>query len=495
MASVSTDVLLVGSGAMSSTLGSLLKQLDPSLNMMMVEQLDSVAQESTNAWMNAGTGHAAYCELNYTPQQADGSITLDNAYSINEKFKISLQFWSYLVEQEALPAPENFIKPVPHISFVWGDENVEFLRNRYQHLSSSHLFTGMEFSDDPVVLKEWMPLVMNGRDTAQKMAGTRVNHGSDVNFAAVSRGMTRNLQSSDNFKLLLSHSVKKLKQDSCKKWTVSIRDEKTGTVSTIKAGFVFLGAGGAAIKLLQKSKISESKLYGGFPVSGQWLVCNKAEIVKQHKAKVYGKASIGTPPMSIPHLDLRVVDGKEALLFGPFAGFTTRFMKHGSVFDLFSSINFNNIRAMIKVGFDNQDLLRYLISEVLQTRQSRIKSLREYYPEVDINDWFLAGAGQRVQIIKKCPDNVGKLEFGTEVVTAADHSLATLLGASPGASVSVDAMIQVIEKCFAVQLATEQWQQKIKQMIPSYGESLINNKELSEKIHEYTLSTLKLNAL
>ncbi len=491
----STDVLLVGSGAMSSTLGSLLKQLDPSLNIMMVERLDGVAQESTNAWMNAGTGHAAYCELNYTPQVDDGSVEIDNALSINSKFETSLQFWSFLVKQKFLPAPENFISPVPHISFVWGERNVEFLKQRYQKLSSNHLFSNMEFSSDPVVLNDWMPLIMKGRDPQQKVAATRINHGSDINFSALSLGMTQYLQTHDNFKLLLGHSVKELKQDNNGRWAVKIKNVKTGLFSDISARFVFLGAGGAAIKLLQKSMIPEHKLYGGFPVSGQWLVCKKPEIVKQHKAKVYGKAPVGAPPMSVPHLDLRIIDGEEALLFGPFAGFTTRFMRQGSILDLFSTITLDNITSMLKVGLDNLELVRYLISEVLQTRKSRINLLRDYFPDVDIDDWLLATAGQRVQIIKKHPDKIGTLKFGTEVVTASDRSLATLLGASPGASVSVDAMLQVISECFPEQLATEQWQTKLKQMIPSHGESLIENKKLSKEIREDTISTLKLNAI
>ncbi len=490
----SIDILLVGTGAMSSTLGILLKQLDPSLNMIMVERLESIAQESTNAWMNAGTGHAAYCELNYTPQQADGNIKLDNAYSVNSKFEISLQFWSYLVEQKILPAPESFINPVPHISFVWGEANVEFLRKRFQQLGQHHLFADMEFSDDPDVLTQWMPLIMQGRDPAEKVAATRVSYGTDINFAALSCGMITHLQTYDDFKLRLNCSVKGLAQNKNGRWEVKVKDEKSGTCAVIDARFVFLGAGGAAIKLLQKSNIPESRGYGGFPVSGQWLVCKQSEIVRQHAAKVYGKATIGAPPMSVPHLDLRVIDGEKALLFGPFAGFTTRFMKQGSIMDLFSSINFTNIYAMFKVGLENLDLIRYLISEVLQTRSSRVKSLREYFPQADMDDWSLASAGQRVQIIKQCSDTGAKLEFGTEVVTASDSSLATILGASPGASVSVAAMLQVIEECFTEQLASAQWQRKIKKMIPSYGESLIDSKVLAKNTRKYTLSVLKLDS-
>lgn len=494
MITKSTDILLVGAGAMSSTLGTLLKQLDPSLSITMVERLDDVSQESTSGWNNAGTGHAAYCELNYTPQEEDGTVVADKAYRINERFETSLQFWSYLVQQKALPSPESFINPTPHMSFVWGDANVEFLRKRHELLVQHHLFSDMEYSEDLEVLREWMPLVMKGRDPSEKVAGTRVRYGSDVNFAALSRGMIDHLKESDDFNLMLSTLVTALDQADDGRWTATVKNEKTGSTENINAGFVFLGGGGAALHLLQKSGIPKSVGYGGFPVSGQWLVCKNPEIVEQHLAKVYGKASIGAPPMSVPHLDTRVIDGEKALLFGPFAGFTTKFLKTGSFMDLFLSLRPSNIIPMLRVGLTSMDLIRYLISEVLQTRGSRMKSLREYFPEANDNDWSLATAGQRVQIIKKCPEKGGKLEFGTEVVTAADGSLATLLGASPGASVTVAAMLQIIEECFADRMESG-WKEKIKEMIPAYGESLIDDAELAKKIRQMTLSTLELDSL
>ncbi len=493
MVTKNVDVLLVGAGAMSSTLGMLLKQLDPSLSIAMVERLSDVAQESTSGWNNAGTGHAAYCELNYTPETPDGSVNASKAYSINEAFELSLQFWSYLVEQNALPNPTYFINQTPHMSFVWGDANVAYLRKRHEILSQHHQFAEMEYSEDPAVLTEWAPLVMEGRDPSQKIAGTRIKHGADVNFASVARSMVGYLAASDNFELLVNQSVAGVKRAEDGRWIVDTRNHKDGTGATFYAKFMFLGGGGGALPLLQMTGIPEGNGYGGFPVSGQWLVCKNQTIVKRHLAKVYGKASIGAPPMSVPHLDTRVIDGEQALLFGPFAGFTTKFLKQGSFLDLILSVRPNNLIPMLKVGMTSMDLIKYLITEVLQTRASRMKALREYFPNAKDEDWSLAIAGQRVQIIKKDPKLGGKLEFGTEVVAAADGSVAALLGASPGASVATQAMLQVLNKCFPKQMASDAWKAKLQVMIPSYGKSLTNDVGLLQQVRQRTLSTLGLN--
>lgn len=495
MTTKTVDVLLVGAGAMSTTLGMLLKQLDPSMKICMVERLDHVAHESTDAMNNAGTGHAAYCELNYTPKTADGGVNPTKAFNINEAFEESLQFWSYLVNQNVLPEPSKFISNVPHMSFVWGEENVQFLRNRYEALSNTAQFAEMEYSEDHDVLREWMPLVMQNRAADEKVAGTRVPHGADVNFGALARNMVEYLDTQENFDLMLSRSVEELEQGADKRWTVELKNEQTGGKEVINAGFVFLGAGGGALPLLQKSGIEEGKGYGGFPVSGMWLVCKNQDVVEKHMAKVYGMAPIGAPPMSVPHLDTRVIDGKKALLFGPFAGFTTKFLKQGSVFDMFKSIKPGNLKPMLTVGAKSMDLTRYLISEVMQTHDSRCDALRTFYPEAKNEDWELAYAGQRVQIIKKDPEHGGKLEFGTEVISAADGSLAALLGASPGASTAVPTMIQVVENCFRDRANSDEWQQKIKEMIPSYKESLVDNAELLKTVRQHNLTTLGLGSL
>lgn len=489
----SIDVLLIGAGAMSTCLGTLLKQLDPSLKMMMVERLDKVAQESTDSLNNAGTGHAGYCELNYTPEKPDGSIDISKALEINAAFEVSLQFWSYLVELKALPKPEQFINPVPHQSFVWGEENVEFLRTRHKEMTQHAMFADMEYTDDVEVIRQWTPLIMKSRDPAQKVAATRVSYGTDVNFGEIARCMSEYLKQQDGFELLLNTNADDLEQQPDGSWNVIIKDRDSGSKQTINSRFVFLGVGGGALPLLQKSDIPECDGYAGFPVSGHWLICDKPEIVEQHLAKVYGKAAVGAPPMSVPHLDTRILDEGKALLFGPFAGFTTKFLKYGSNFDFIKSTTFENVLPMAMVGYHNFDLTRYLISESMQSHADRVESLQHYYPDAKEHDWKLATAGQRVQIIKKCDDKGGKLEFGTEVVTSADGSLSALLGASPGASVTVKAMIEVIENCFADQMKTEQWQARMKQMIPSYKESLLDNDELLKSVRKRTLSVLQLS--
>lgn len=482
---------MVGAGAMSSTLAMLLKQLDPSLNICVVERLKSVAKESTDGWNNAGTGHAAYCELNYTPEDSQGNVDITKALGINSAFELSLQFWSYLVENKVLPSPSEFINRTPHLSFVWGDKNVNFLRKRFEKMSQHHLFQGMEYSENPAQLEQWMPLVMEGRKEGEPVAATYVPHGSDVDFGSLARFMVNHLEKQEGFELILNHDVEDLQRSSQGGWSVLIEDRESGKVTRVRSKFVFLGAGGGALPLLQKSDIPESKGYGGFPVSGQWLVCSDTSIADRHHAKVYGKAAIGAPPMSVPHLDTRVINGKKALLFGPFAGFTTKFLKKGSILDLPSSIRGNNLKPIMSVGLNNMDLTKYLISEVFQSDGARMDSLRQYFPDAKDANWTLADAGKRVQIIKKDEKGKGKLEFGTEIVASEDGSIASLLGASPGASTAVHAMVDVIEKCFQDRLDNG-WKEKLKTMIPSYGESLVDDADLLNEVRSRTLSTLNL---
>jgi malate dehydrogenase (quinone) len=486
------DVLLIGAGVMSATLATLLSRLDPSLKIMMVERLTKVASESTHSLNNAGTGHAGYCELNYTPQKADGSIDINRALAINASFEVSLQFWAYLVEQQALPTPKEFINSIPHQNFVWGEKDVAFLRQRYDLLSKHHLFEEMEYSEDKNVLRKWMPLVMAQRDPKQKVAGTQMLHGTDIDFGSLTKQMIKTLKKQANFELLLGHSVENLKQQSKSHWQVTIKDRHNDLSRKVEAACVFVGAGGGALPLLQKSGLPESKGYGGFPVSGQWLVCKNPEIVKRHATKVYGKAPSGSPPMSVPHLDARIIDGKPALIFGPYAGFTTKFLKEGSIFDLFGSVKPGNLKPMMSVAFDNLDLTRYLIKGALQSHKERVANLAEFYADAKEQEWTLETAGHRVQIIKYCDDKGGKLEFGTELITSKDGTLAALLGASPGASISVQAMIGVIERCFKKQIKTVEWQHKMKEMIPSYGETLDENIELLSAIRHSTRTTLGL---
>jgi malate dehydrogenase (quinone) len=489
-----TDVILIGAGIMSATLAMLLKQLNPSIRIEIVERLDSAAAESSDAWNNAGTGHSAFCELNYTPEKEDGTIDISKAIKIAESFEVSKQFWAYLVANQIIELPDSFIKPIPHMSFVWGEKNVNYLRRRYETLQTCHLFEGMQYSEDHDLIREWVPLVMEGRKTDERVAATKMDLGTDVNFGTLTRNLFAGLASMENVNIHFKHGVTSLKKKN-NKWNVKVLHEENNDLHTLSAPFVFIGAGGGSLPLLLKSKIPESKGFGGFPVSGQWLRCTNKEVIAQHAAKVYGAAAVGSPPMSVPHLDTRWIKGKRELLFGPYAGFTTKFLKSGSLLDLFRSIKFSNIKAMIFAGVRNLPLTKYLIDQVRLTPEARLDALREYYPNARKEDWELAIAGYRVQVIKKHEEEGGILEFGTEVVSAADGSIAALLGASPGASTAVSIMIDLIHKCFPAHARSTEWQKKFKEMIPSYGKPLGRDAALTQHVREYTGEVLGLHQL
>lgn len=487
------DVILIGAGIMSATLGMLLKELQPGITIEIYERLDVAAAESSDAWNNAGTGHSAFCELNYTPEKPDGSIDISKAIKIAESFEVSKQFWAYLIERDGIQLPETFINSIPHISFVWGDENVNYLKKRFTALESNTLFKGMEYSEDPALLASWMPLVMNHRKPGQKVAATRMDLGTDVNFGALTRCMFNRLKAMDGVTLYFNHEVRDLKKKDGGSWRVKVKDRATGEKRKVKAKFIFIGAGGGSLRLLEKSDIPEGKGFGGFPVSGQWLKCNNPAVIEQHYAKVYGKASVGSPPMSVPHLDARIINGEKALLFGPYAGFSTKFLKEGSYFDLIKSIKADNILPMMAAGIDNIPLTRYLINQVRQSPEDRLEALKQFFPDARMEDWDLEVAGQRVQVIKKDPEHTGVLEFGTEIVSAADGSLAALLGASPGASTAVSIMLDLLKRCFKQQMETPEWQDKLKEMIPSYGQKLAGNEELCNRMRSWTTEVLGLN--
>ena len=485
------DVVLIGAGIMSATLGVLLKLLAPGLTIAIYERLDQVAAESSDAWNNAGTGHSAFCELNYTPELPDGRIETEKALAIAEQFEQSKQFWAFLVEQGILP-DAHFIRPIPHMSFVWGAANVDYLRRRHAALTASPLFAGMDFTTDARLLAQWIPLVMEGRDPAQPVAATRMDLGTDVNFGSLTRCLFEHLKKQPGVAFHLAHEVDDFRRKDDGRWRLKINNLGTNEETIMRADFVFIGAGGGSLPLLEKSGIPEADGFGGFPVSGQWLKCVSREVIERHGAKVYGKASVGAPPMSVPHLDTRQISGRRELLFGPYAGFSTKFLKRGSYADLFKSIELGNIRPLLFAGARNIPLTRYLIGQVLQSPEDRLSALREYLPAARPTDWQLEQAGQRVQVIKKDKKEGGVLEFGTEMVTAADGSIAALLGASPGASTAVSIMLGLVQKCFPAQSATPEWQARFREIIPSFGQQLHEQPALVAQVRARTQAVLEL---
>jgi malate dehydrogenase (quinone) len=494
-----SDVVLIGAGIMSATLGTFLKELEPSLTVAMFETLDDCARESSEGWNNAGTGHAANCELNYTPQRKDGSVDISKALEVNTEFDLSRQLWSYLVKKGAISDPRAFIHPCPHMSFVWSAGNVAFLRERFKEMSAHHCYYGMEYSEDRTKIAEWAPLIMDGRGDQEPFAATRIITGTDVDYGALTHLLVKHLSDQPGFHLHYNREVVGLDREDNGRWRVSVKDTNDGGLVTVSAKFVFIGAGGGSLPLLQKSRIPESKGYGGFPVSGIWLRCDVDAVSQRHHAKVYGKAASGSPPMSVPHLDTRIIGGKHSLLFGPYAGFSTRFLKRGAITDLFTSLSFDNIIPLLDVARDNIELSEYLIGQVLQSSGHQFATLKQFFPRAVKTDWKEAVAGVRVQTIKPHQSEgwphheVGDLEFGTELVAAKDKSIVALLGASPGASTAASISIDVLKKCFGNELTEGAWLPRLRAIIPTYGIDLKTDADACRRARAETALVLKIN--
>ncbi|MCC3755809.1 malate:quinone oxidoreductase [Staphylococcus capitis] len=476
-----TDVILIGGGIMSATLGTLLKELSPEKEIKLFERLDQPGEESSNVWNNAGTGHSALCELNYTKEGKDGSVDITKAIKINEQYQVSKQFWTYLVRTGQLDSPGKFIQSVPHMSFVKGENNVRFLKSRVDSLQKNVLFEKMEISEDPEKIKKWVPLMMEGRKSEEPIAITYDETGTDVNFGALTKKLINNLQEK-HVEVNYKHEVQDIKKQDNGNWNVVIKDLTSGQITNYETEFVFIGAGGASLPLLQKTGIKESKHIGGFPVSGLFLRCKNPDVIKQHHAKVYGKAEVGAPPMSVPHLDTRFVNGERSLLFGPFAGFSPKFLKTGSYLDLIKSVKPNNIVTMLSAGVKEFNLTKYLVSQLMLSNEERVDDLRVFFPEAKDEDWEVITAGQRVQVIKDTDKSKGNLQFGTEVITSEDGTLAALLGASPGASTAVDIMFDVLQRCYQSEFSG--WESKIKEMVPSFGLKLSEHEDVYHAVNK-----------
>lgn len=487
------DVVLIGGGIMSATLGTLLKQVEPEWSIHIIESRGEVATESSNAWNNAGTGHAALCELNYMPEGKDGSLSVDRAVNINEQYQLSRQWWSSLVKNGTLGEPSGFINAVPHMTFVRGEANIDYLKRRFELLKKEPLFADMEYSEDADQIAEWAPLLIDRRERDDVFAATRSASGTDVDFGEVTRRLVDSLV--DNGATLhLGAEAKKLTRLDDGTWNIQVRQRAGYGRSILNARFVFVGAGGGALSLLQSSGIPEIRGFGGFPVSGKFLKCDNPEVVGEHNAKVYGKASVGAPPMSVPHLDTRYVNGKASLLFGPYGGFSPNFLKKGSWWDLPGSIRHHNIVPMLQVGLKEFGLEKYLISEVFASRAKQMDTLREYMPSALESDWEMITAGQRVQVMKRDPKKGGILQFGTEVITGADGTISGLLGASPGASVAVDAMLEIMERCFPARFKSK-WYDIVKEHIPAFGTGVNHDAAAAAATLAETAETLGLDTV
>ncbi|MUN61795.1 malate:quinone oxidoreductase [Kocuria sediminis] len=489
-ATESTDVLLIGGGIMSATLGVFLKELEPQWDITLLERLDQVGAESSNVWNNAGTGHSALCELNYAPQAADGSVNPAKSLSINEQFQLSRQFWASLVSEGKLQDPRTFINPVPHMSLVFGDAHSDYLRRRYEALKPNKLFERMEHTEDRDRIAGWAPLTMHGRG-AGRVAASWSPEGTDVDFGELTRQQVAHLQSRGG-EVRYGQQVVDLDRQSDGTWVAEVKNRLNAEGHRlIRAKFVFVGAGGGALPLLQKSGIREAKGYGGFPVSGLWLRNTDENVASQHNAKVYGQASVGAPPMSVPHLDTRYEHGRRALLFGPYGGFKPNFLKQGSFLDLPLSVRPHNLYPMTRAGLANLDLVKYLLSELAKTKGQRVEALQQFYPTADGSQWELVEAGQRVQVMKRDKEKGGVLQFGTELIASADGSIAGLLGASPGASTAVPIMLNLLAKSFPGRISG--WEGRLKELIPSYGVTLNDHPQLADEVMGRTAQVLGIN--
>lgn len=492
---VEVDVVLIGAGIMSATVGLMLKQLQPDWKIVMIERLASPAEESSNGFNNAGTGHAGFMEPNYTKEiEKDGvkTVTTEKITTICEQFMLSRQYWSHLADKKLISDPDAFIHSTDHIAMGIGEDQVEFIKKRYEAMKKIPLFDTIELALDKETQTKWAPLIWEGRDASSKVAMTRIRHGTDVDFGALAKEKVKAFTKIGGDIRLFTEVTNVKKQG--ESWLLTTKTNSVKKVGYYKAKFVFVGAGGWALHLLQKSGIPEIKGYMALPVTGDWAVCQNPDVVKKHKVKVYAPGAPGAPPMSMPHLDFRTIGGKEMLLFGPFGSITLKFLRYGSVFDALKAVKGHNLLPTLAVMMcEAPDLVIMLMKDVFKSRSGRVADIRHYYPMADPEDWSFTPAGVRAQIIKKDPKKMGTLQFGTEVVANKEGTIVGLLGASPGASICVSTALDVIAKCFGNKPIYESWKPKLKEMIPSFGTKLSANPSAIPGVYSKTASSLKLS--
>lgn len=481
-------VIVIGAGIMGTTFAVLAKELAPELDVTILERLEGPGAGNSWVFNNAGTGHEANCELNYTPVDEE-VISVEKALKIHAQFNVAKQFWAYLVNKGAIQDPKTFINQTKHCTIV-SESAIEELRLRFKEMSAHHFFEHMQYSEDFDEIERWLPYLMEGRPRHEKMAATVIETGTDVNFGALTEQMANYAVNELGVKIEYGTHVKRVHRSPAGSWLVET--ERMGNAVQYKADVLFVGAGGGAFPLLKKSHLPFRARFSGFPVGGRFLqAAITREQADQYRAKTYGKAKVGAPPMSVPHLDLRVANGQHYLLFGPFASFKPVLEKGRGFIDYLRSMRLHDLPGLLNVALEHFPLVKYLVSETFKGESSMLAELENFAPGISRKfDWKAVEAGQRVQIIKD-----GDLQMGTEIIVSSDKTYGTLLGASPGASVSPEVMLRCLEQLLPAVVAGDEARQKLKDIFPEDSlDTLSHNPERYREIRDVVNQTLGIVA-
>ncbi|NMT64961.1 malate:quinone oxidoreductase [Marinobacter orientalis] len=472
------NVIIIGAGIMGTTFATLAKEMVPDLDITILERLDGPGEGNSSAFWNAGTGHEANCELNYTPVDEE-VISVEKALKIHAQFNVAKQFWAYLIEKGAIKDPTTFINQTKHCTIV-SEPAIQELKLRFKEMSAHHFFEHMRYSEDFDEIKSWIPYTMEERPRHEKMAATVIETGTDVNFGALTEQMAEYAVNDLGVRIEYGTHVRRVHRSPTGRWVIEAVSK--GVPVQHKADVLFVGAGGGAFPLLKRSHLPFRSRFAGFPVGGRFLQAQiSEEQARYYTAKTYGKAKVGAPPMSVPHLDLRVVDGKHYLLFGPFASFKPVLERGRGFFDYLTSIRLHDIPGLLNVALEHFPLVKYLVSESFKGEKSMFEELDSFAPGLSKKfDWKPIAAGQRVQIIKD-----GDLQMGTEIVVSKDKTYGTLLGASPGASVSPEVMLRCLEQLLPSIFSKEEARKKKQEMFPEDDlDTLINAPDRYREIRD-----------